>query len=373
MSRATILVVEDDRNLMQGIREILELQEYRVLTANNGLDGLEIMQSHKTPPDLIVSDIMMPGMNGYEFFEAVRNEVRWTAIPFIFLTAKGEKSDVRAGKSMGADDYVTKPFDAEDLLVAVDAKLRRRKELDLISNSHITDVKRSILTILNHEFRTPLTYVVAYADMLNRDADDLTHEEIKSFLRGVNSGADRLRRLVDNFILLVELETGEAQRTFTWRKHRLADVGSVISQAVALAASSAADRGIRVQVEPLPRRVPPIMADNEYLAAALYRVIDNAIKFTDKPDRPVTITVSVQNRMVCISVKDQGRGIPPDEITSVFEMFYQIDRDTYEDQGAGAGLPIVKRIVEMHGGLIDVFSKPGEGSEFVIRIPAINN
>jgi two-component system, sensor histidine kinase and response regulator len=373
MSKATILVVEDDRNLMQGIRDILELQEYSVLTANNGLDGLDIMQKRPAPPDLIVSDIMMPGMNGYEFFEAVRNELRWTAIPFIFLTAKGEKADVRAGKSMGADDYVTKPFDAEDLLIAVDAKLRRRREIEMVNDSRITDVKRSILTILNHEFRTPLTYVVAYADMLNRDAADLSYDEIRTFLKGVNAGADRLRRLIENFILLVELETGEAQRTYGWRKQRVSNFKDLLSQALAAEGPYAAEKDVPLELAADASDLPPVMADVEYLKAAVTRLIDNAIKFTDKAGCAVTLAAYAEDQAVCFSVSDQGRGIPSDELESIFEVFYQIDRERFEDQGAGAGLPIVKRIVEVHGGRIDVSSTPGQGSQFVIRLPAINN
>jgi CheY-like chemotaxis protein len=157
---------------------------------------------------------MMPEMNGYEFFEAVRLDKNWTAIPFMFLTAKGEKSDIRAGMSIGADDYVTKPFAAEELIDAVEARLRRHKELQVLRDTQVNDVKRNIMTILNHEFRTPLTYVVAYADMLNRDAETLSYGDIKMFLQGVNAGADRLRRLIENFILLVELETGESERTY---------------------------------------------------------------------------------------------------------------------------------------------------------------
>src|SRR5689334_6915600 len=102
-NQSTILIVEDDYNLLQGFREILELQEYNVLAAANGKEGLKIMQDCERPPDLIVSDIMMPLMNGYEFFDAVHSETRWAAIPFIFLTARSDKADIRLGRSMGVD------------------------------------------------------------------------------------------------------------------------------------------------------------------------------------------------------------------------------------------------------------------------------
>ncbi|NJL95609.1 MAG: hybrid sensor histidine kinase/response regulator [Anaerolineae bacterium] len=226
LHRAKILVVEDDMHLMEGIREILELDDYEVMTAPSGVEGLALLRSGKTLPDLIVSDIMMPRMDGYEFFEVVRSETAWLTIPFIFLTAKGEKQDIRLGKAMGADDYVTKPFGAEDLLIAVRAKLERNVQIQSVLSSQVSDIKRRILTILNHEFRTPLTYVVAYADMLHRDAQSMDLGELGAFLQGVTSGADRLRRLVENFIYLVEMETGEIEGAFSWRKNRCTTIAS---------------------------------------------------------------------------------------------------------------------------------------------------
>jgi len=373
MSKATILVVEDDHNLIQGIRDILELQEYRVITAGDGASGLNVMHDCEPPPDLIVSDIMMPEMNGYEFFEAVRNESRWTSIPFIFLTAKGEKSDVRAGKSMGADDYVIKPFDTDDLLIAIDAKLRRRKELEQVRDNEVSSVKKAILTILNHEFRTPLTYVVAYSDMLHRDADDLSFDEIKSFLNGVNSGADRLRRLVENFILLVELETGEARRNFDWRKYETNDINDILVQATRQARFFADVKQVNLQLDLPAEPLPHMIIDQEYLKIAVARLIDNGIKFSANPDSTVWITASADHQGACISVTDEGRGIPPEQLDLIFDTFYQIDRERYEDQGAGAGLPIVKGIAELHGGKVVVHSIVGQGSQFVIWLPPINN
>src|SRR5258708_39609713 len=197
-NRHTILVVEDDYNLMQGIRDILALQDYDVLTANNGQDGINVLQSARNLPDLIVSDIMMPRMNGYEFYEALRRETRWATIPFIFLTARGEKAAIRAAKSLGVDDYIIKPFSAEDLLIVIEGKLRRRKELQQVHSAEISDIKQSILTILNHEFRTPLTYIVAYADLLNTDTSVLYDHQMKAFLHGMYNGPQPARRLVES-------------------------------------------------------------------------------------------------------------------------------------------------------------------------------
>ena len=368
MSNARILVVEDDTHLMEGIRDILELNGYEVLTATNGSVGLEVLQSQNQPPDLIVSDIMMPRMDGYAFFNAVRAEENWIAIPFIFLTAKGERDDIFRGKSMGAEDYVVKPFDADELLVAVDSRLKRQRQLNQQRDHEVSGIKRNILNILNHEFRTPLTYVVAYADMLHRDADDLEVTDMRAFLRGINSGANRIRRLVENFILLVELETGEAQKTFAWRCTPLTNYFELLCMIQDKYIDLIEEKQVTVEIE-VDDDLPPIKADADYLTAALECLVENAIKFTEQPGRQVLLRAYEDDGYVSLSVSDHGRGIPVEELDKIFQPFYQINREKYEDQGAGSGLAIVDGIVRLHGGSASVESVYGEGSTFTMRIP----
>jgi two-component system sensor histidine kinase/response regulator len=368
--KSTILLVEDDLNLMQGIQDILELHDYEVVTANNGLEALTVMNQCLTPPDLIVSDIMMPSMNGYQLFDEIRKNTRWAAIPFIFLTARGDKSDVRDGISRGVDDYMVKPFNAEDLLVVVDARLRRSKELKKLHTEEITDLKRGILTILNHEFRTPLTYIVAYADMLNQDTESLNYNEINTFLRSMNVGAERLRRLIENFILLVELEMGEARNIYEWRKKPLDNLQEIIEGAWDPVLNAAQKKGLSLQVEPLPNPPAHVVGDAHYLKIALTCLFDNSIKFTDAPDRLVTLSfANAEQGGLLIAIADQGRGIPEPERDAIFDVMYQIDRATLEDQGAGIGLPIVKRIMDLHGGDLSLQSEVGVGSCFTLYLP----
>lgn len=367
-SKGKILIVEDDLHLMEGIREILEIHDYEVLTATNGSAGLELLRHQAEPPDLILSDIMMPHMNGYEFFEAVRAEPKWTQTQFVFLTAKGERDDIMYGKGLGSDDYVVKPFDAQDLLTTIEAKLRRRHQLGQYLKSEVTDLKRKLLTIINHEMRTPLTYVVAYSDMLNRDANELTTDDMRLFLRGINAGANRLRRMIENFILLVELQTGEAHKTHQWRRVKLTNYAALLYVIENKYRDLADERQIDLAIEIEPD-LPPILADNEYLTAAIECLLDNAIKFTKEGGDPVAIHAAKHDDHVCISVTDHGRGIPEAEFKHIFEMFYQIDRDTFEDQGAGAGLAIVDAVARMHAGHVTVDSTYGKGSTFSIYLP----
>lgn len=366
MSQTTILVVEDDAHLLSGIREILELENYAVLTATNGLEGLQILRTQETPPDIIISDIMMPHMGGYEFLEEVRKEDRWIAVPFIFLTARSEKRDVQLGRKLGADVYLTKPFDAEDLLIAVESRLQRHRSMARVQDDKLNSLKRQLLTVLNHEFRTPLTLVVAYADMLRSfEPSTLTEHDLITFLKGVNSGADRLRRLVENFILLVELESGDAEKTYGWRKRPITDINELIRDVRRQLYSTEGERPCEIIVE---EDVTEIVADREFLAAAIRELMHNAFKFSSS-DTTVTVHVCKKDDAVEISVTDNGRGLPEEEFDKIWDTFYQYNRELYEDQGAGAGLAIVRGVAQMHQGTYAVESVIGSGSRFSITIP----
>lgn len=366
--KTRVLVVEDDTHLLSGIRDILELENYRVLTAQNGQDGLTVLNSDpENPPDVIVSDIMMPHMDGFQFLEAVRKQDKWINVPFIFLTAKGERTDRHKGSLMGANHYLTKPFDAEDLLVAVDAslqmagKIRQKYEADMASQ------KRKILTILNHEFRTPLTLVVAYAEMLKEvDPANKFDDDTKTFLKGVNSGADRLRRLIENFICVVELDTGEAEKTVAWRKRPVHDLKYLVDDARHQIENS--DTRPREFVIDIPADLPVIECDVQYTTIAIREMLDNAAKFSKDGDT-VHFSARIENDMLVIKVVDKGRGIPSHEHDNIFKPFYQIDREQFEDQGSGSGLTIVRGIAELHGGECTVESDLGKGATFTMKIP----
>jgi signal transduction histidine kinase len=367
VEKAKVLVVEDDVHLLKGIQDILELDGYAVLTADNGVQGLAVLNEQSVPPDLIVSDIMMPRMDGIQFLKEVRREMRWFSIPFIFLTAKGEKSDVHRGMRLGVDDYVIKPYDPADLLVKIESRLERHRSLTALHTTGMASLKREILTIVNHEFRTPLTFVVAYADMLNNPGDQkLTEAEVMSYIQGISTGAERLRNLIENFILLVELETGEAKQTYDWRKGPIGNLPALIKQARERV--KVEERGYPVTVE-IVEPLPFFIGDIEYVTSAIAHLLSNAAKFSD-PGSPITIGAFAKADEIVVWVRDHGRGIPAAEFANIWKSFYQIDRATNEDQGAGAGLAIVKGIAELHGGRVEVESEVGKGSTFRLNFPS---
>ncbi len=361
-----VLVVEDDVRLLSSVKDILELEGYAVRTAKNGLEALELLQSDPTvSPDVIVSDIMMPKMDGYEFLKHVRREDRWVQVPFIFLTAKSEPDDVHKGQILGADIYLTKPFDAKSLVVSVEATIRRQEDIRRVKEDEMMGQKRKILTILNHEFRTPLTLVVAYAEMLKDfEPGRSSHEELMTFLHGLNSGADRLRRLVENFIVLVELDSDEAAKTAAWRQRPVENLEYMLDDAVRQV-SSQWPRNYVTEIDPA---LPTPTFDVQYMTIALRELLDNAGKFTEE-GATITTRVFAEGGDIVFQVADEGRGIPQDELENIWKPFYQINREEYEDQGAGSGLAIVAGIVNLHEGSYDTTSTFGEGSTFTLRLP----
>ena len=365
-ARQSILVVEDDVAMAGGISDVLELAGYGVSVAHHGKEALEEMSKQR--PDLIVSDIMMPEMDGYDLFKHVRANPEWVLIPFIFLTAKGQKSDIRLGKTMGAEDYLVKPFDWEDLLVAVKARLARAQSLKEASQTEMASLKNRILNTLSHEFRTPLTYITGYTDLLQEQ--DLSPEQLRQFLRRLQSGSTRLNRLVEDFLFLVSLEAGEAQMAYSLQRDRFSEWQALVDRVLTRYVDKAAAHKVTLTADVAPD-LPETVLHGDYIENAVSRLVDNAVKFTIGKEGRVQVSIFRQDGGVQISVADEGIGISSEDLPKIFESFQQLDRETYEQQGAGVGLAIAKGIVELHAGKIEASSTLGQGSTFSIWLPVL--
>ncbi len=362
-----ILIVEDDESMREIVQDILDLQGYQTYTAKNGQEALEALEWLRA--NLIVSDIMMPVLDGYEFYQQVRSHHKWSHIPFIFLTAKGSRQDVLMGKQMGADDYLTKPFSPEELLVAVGSKLAIAERWKNAHQREIAAVKRNILGTLNHEFRTPLTHIATYTAVLASGSGQLSQADFQEFCQVILDGSNRLRSLVEDFLFLVELETGETKSAYEKRRTLIESYSTLVQVSVARHQRRAEEKGLSIDVR-LADDIRPIIADTEYLADAISRLVDNAVKFSPSGAGSVVLSLDTAKDMVRVSVSDQGIGIRPEALDDMFQALHQVDRDSMEQQGTGSGLAIVKAIVTLHGGEIKVESEPGKGSAFTIWLPA---
>jgi two-component system sensor histidine kinase/response regulator len=369
MKRHHILLVEDDRALLTGMSDLLVMAGYEVSSAMDGADALKLLGKMPSHPDLIVSDIRMPNMDGYQLLAEVKERPEWLSIPFIFLTAKGEKEDVRDGKLRGVDDYLIKPFEFQDLLVSIQSCLSRREQLDALQESRFDALRHRILTIINHEFRTPISLILAYADLLEQSPSFKHSSELRQYVSGIVDGSERLWFLIESFLTLAELESGYGTKMYERRKEEITDLEELVQGVIKSLQVRVDNAGVDLKLV-VEGALPTLEGERNYLRITLRHLIDNAIKFSPPGKKmPVTVKVEADDRYLTFAVSDKGQGIPPDEQPMLFSAFHQVNRDEYEQQGAGVGLAIAEHVAQLHGGHIEVESEVGEGSCFRLFIP----
>ncbi len=367
-SRACILLVDDDEAILDGVTRLLQLRGYQVITAINGHEALAAMQ--QTTPDLIISDIAMPDMNGYDFFHAVRSNPLWMPIPFIFLTAYGQHEDIRHGHSLGVDAYLVKPFEMEDLLVLIESRLKRVREIRETAQGDVERMKQQIVNIFSHELRTPLAYIYGYVNILRDQYSELDSVTVETVLEGMQHGAERLRRLVEDLMLIVRLDSGVVETEIALRRVPVT-LNAVVEEVVRHYRDVAEQRQVVIKVA-----IPPglhVLGVPAYLQDALARLVDNAIKFCKQQGGRVIISAERCGEQVILRVSDNGIGMDPAALEAIFERFVQLDRQRLEQQGVGLGLSIAHDLIRLHGGSISVESQPGVGSTFTITLPVGGN
>lgn len=353
--------------MSQAIKGILVSEGYDVSTATDGVQALEVMED--VLPDLILADIMMPRMDGYALYREVRAHPEWIPVPFVFLTAKSEREDKLKGKGLGAEDYITKPFDAEELIVSVRSRLGRARAIEEASEAEFEQLKEQIVTVLGHELRTPLTYVTGYTDLALEDVSSLTPEEVEKFLNGIKTGADRLNRLVEDLLLLVQIDSGRAEEEYQALVCRYGNLDEIVMRTASQFTIPAQEHHLSLDVD-TEAALPAVRLCEPFFVDALGRLIENAVKFSGSRAEEVRIEARRQDDQAAVAVSDDGVGIPPEQQEHLFKRFRQINRDQLEQQGAGLGLAIAHELISLHGGEITVKSEPGVGSTFTILLPS---
>lgn len=366
MSDAHILLVDDEELSREAVKDLLEEAGFRVTAALNGREALSLMQQHGA--DLILSDVMMPEMDGHQLYREIRARPEWISTPFVFLTGLGEKVEVRYAKSLGVDDYLVKPVPPEDLVLAVKALLARRARLEAAREDQIHRLKEELLTMLSHELRTPLTYLMGYSEQLRQGAE-LSRDVVRESVEGILKGAERLKRLADDLVQLVDLRSGKAEQEFALRRQRIGDLATLLPEGLARQASSAAQRNVKL-VGDVPAALPAVAGDPNLLLDAVGRLLQNAIKFSKTGGGQVTLAARPGKGAVVIEVRDSGIGIAPQQLERVLDLFYQADRPRLEQQGTGCGLTIAQAVVMLHGGTLSIASEPGAGTTCRIELPA---
>jgi two-component system, sensor histidine kinase and response regulator len=360
-----ILVIEDAHALRKDILEMLSFEGYDVRGAENGVVGVQAAREYR--PDLIICDIMMPELDGYGVLSELQRDTREAIIPFVFLTARTDKGDMRQGMELGANDYLTKPFTASELINTVRTQLKKRQDQLTEAETSMEGLRANIILALPHELRTPLTGILGFSDILASDSQDMSAEKIGEMAQYINSAAQRLYRLIENYLVYAQLEVvlTDPKRMQSIRKFTTLDPRFVVENVIAQKANETqreADLILNVNDNVDVR----ILEDN--LKKITEELIDNAFKFS-QPDTPVEVTSHVEDGYYTLTFVDHGRGIPPENMRDVGSAYNQFGRKWFEQQGSGFGLAIVKRLAELHGGNVHFESFPDRETRVTVKLP----
>lgn len=359
-----ILVIDDVEIIRDSVRDILELNDYLVDTAQDGKIGLDLAEQN--PPDLIICDVDMPIMNGYQVLDRVKEDPKLAMIPFIFLTAKTQQFEMREGMDLGADDYITKPFDHMDLLNSVEARFKKKKLIESEVNSKITELKLQLASTLPHEFKTPLNGIIGPSQLLIDGFEDFSHEEMKEFLEMINRSALRLNDLVDKFLYYNQLELKlltEDQNQVVPEKKVTHNVSAIIENIIGDYTNSF-DREKDVEIDVDDASI--LMGQDEF-ERILEEIGSNCFKFSNPNDK-IKVSASIENDEYVIELYNQGIGFAPAQIKQI-GAYNQFDRNVYEQQGIGLGLIISKRICQSNNAIFEIESEQEVYAKVIIKIP----
>jgi two-component system, sensor histidine kinase and response regulator len=347
----TILIIEDEVQIRNNIREILHLSDFDTLVAENGLQGLELAKDKH--PDLIICDLMMPELDGYCVLTQLRQNIDTATIPVIFLTAKSEMSDLRKGMELGADDYLTKPFNFTQLLQAITTRLNKTVIYEQKTQQKLDNLRSSITHALPHEINTPLNHIIGISELLIENYGELDQAEILEMLESIHKAGQRLHRLTVNFIMYADLEllASNPEKIAALRNNGVKTFVTSIVESVALKIAKKADReaDLTIDIADGIAKISP-----KKIAKIAEEIIENAFKFS-LPNTPVKIIGNSHNHAFYLYVIDYGRGMTQEQIKNI-GAYVQFERKMYEQQGSGLGLLIAKRLVELHGGEFSIES-----------------
>jgi two-component system, sensor histidine kinase and response regulator len=362
-----VLVVDDDATNREVLSRRLTRQGHAVNTAASGEDALRLLQEH--PFDLVLLDIMMPDMDGYEVLGRLKADQRLRHIPVIMISALNEVQSVVRCIEAGAEDYLAKPFNPTLLKARIGACLEKKRGQDretvlfeqLQKNykrlQELEKLRDDMRNMIVHDLRTPLTSVIVGVEMLG--AHGTLNETQREMVGIATGGGKTLLGLINDLLDVEKMESGAAQL-----QYEQLSAESLVAGAIEQVASLAGEAQTALVTE-IPAGLPSFAGDRDLLSRTLVNLIANAIKFT----RAGTVTVAATYDLETIgfAIRDTGQGIPSEAFEHIFEKFGQLD--SRNKVGTGLGLAFCKLAVEAHGGRIGVESTVGVGSTFSFTVP----
>ncbi len=364
-----VLLVDDLPQNIEVLGSILSNRGVKIAVAMNGNQAINT--AIKKKPDLILLDVAMPDMDGFEVCKRLKENPETEKIPIIFLTAKTETDDIVKGFDLGAVDYITKPFKTAELLARVKTHLELKRSRDIISEQisqleKLNEDKDKFISLISHDLRGPFTGFLGLTKFLHENLNTFTPEEIKEVAKELHNSLLRQYQLLENLLDWSKIQIGKVKIN----KQKI-DLSEIVNNKIELFQTSAKSKNIELVSSIKPETY--IFADSVMISSVIHNLISNAIKYTKERGK-ITLNSSEKDNYVEVSVSDTGIGISKENLEKLFqpgEIFST--PGTKMEKGTGLGLLIAKEMVEMNDGKIRVESQENVGTTFYILLPKYNN
>lgn len=364
----TILIVDDNSNNVKIIALTLRAFNYKLVIATNGQSAIDMVE--KTRPDLVLMDVMMPGMDGYETCEKIKSKKENENIPVIFLTALSEKANIIRGFEAGGVDYITKPFNKEELISRVKTHLElkfTRDELQKNSNhlQSLNAVKDRMFSVIGHDLRSPLGSVKMTLEYLSETIEETSTEELKSTIDLLQKTTDEVFSLLENLLGWAKSQSGNL--LIAKEPIDLMDLGYKV---YLLNKGNLKFKNIDFKLDIQPGTY--IFADLNTITAVFRNLLSNAVKFTPNGGT-ISLLAKEADDKILIEIRDSGVGIPPENLPKLFDSTKHLTTfGTNRESGSGLGLTLCSDFVKKNDGEIWAESTVGKGTSFFLRLAKAN-
>jgi two-component system, sensor histidine kinase and response regulator len=360
-----ILIVDDQPENLRLLAEMLKYKGYAVRLLREG--HMVLSSALNSSPDLILLDIMMPDMSGYEVCQQLKSDERTCDIPVIFISALDDVTDKVKGFAVGGVDYITKPFQQEEVLARVTTHVTLRKAQQQLhrQNAQLQELnasKDTFFSIISHDLRSPFQALFVYAQMLVKHVGHYPPDTIKAYANNIYLSANRLFALLENLLTWSLLQRGVME--YTPKPLKLAEM---VADTILLFRTTAAQKQVNLVFEISDELV--VYGDESMLKTVLRNLISNALKFSNAEDR-IIVSSHPREEWIEVAVADTGIGIAPEALLKLF----RVDKKhstagTAGEKGSGLGLSLCQDLIQQHGGTIWVESEQGTGTTFTFTLP----